>query len=140
MTTAGAELGWSVPAAPRPGDDGVRFAISAGMARDNAQTSSFVAVDSPLGWTFPAGFILLASSFICLLVFVLYPRTASPACEMQTRLVLSFAIPAGLGGALTPLAIAPLSPTLRAIGAVLAGVAAAALAWVAVAGLFPSFC
>jgi len=110
------------------------------MARENAQTSSFVAVESPLAWTFPAGFILLASSFICLLVFVLYPRTASPACEMQTRMVLSFVVPAGLGGALTPLAIAALSPTLRAIGAVLAAIVASALAWVGVAGLFPSFC
>jgi hypothetical protein len=110
------------------------------MAPDDAQTTSFLEVESPLAWTFPAGFILLASSFICFLVFALYPRTASPACEMQTRMVLSFAIPAGLGGALTPLAIAPLSPALRAICAVLAGIVASALARVAVAGLFPSFC
>src|SRR5207237_9190369 len=103
-------------------------------------TSSLVDVESPLAWTFPAGFIMLASAVICLLVFVLYPRTAPPACEMQTRMILSFAIPAGLGGALTPLAIAPLSPAIRAICAVVAGIVASALAWVAVAGLFPSFC
>jgi hypothetical protein len=110
------------------------------MAPEHARTTSLVAVESPLAWTFPAGFVLLASSIICLLVFVLYPRTAPPACEMQTRMLLSFVIPAGLGGALTPLAIAPLSPAIRALCAVVAGLVAAALVWTAVAGLFPSFC
>jgi hypothetical protein len=102
--------------------------------------SALLHVESPLAWTFPAGLLMLVATFIALAVFVFYPRTLPPACEMQLRTLLTFAMPAGLGGVLTPLAIAPISPAVRVAAAIVLGLAATGVAWAAVASLFPSFC
>jgi hypothetical protein len=109
------------------------------MVEDRAR-SALLEVESPVAWTFPAGLIMISAAFIGLAVFVFYPRTLPPACEMQLRTLLTFVLPAGLGGVLMPLAIASLSPALRAVAAVVLGAGATAIAWTAVASLFPSFC
>ena len=72
--------------------------------------------ESPVAWTFPAGVVMLTATFIGLIVFVFYPRTLPPACEMQLRTMLTLAAPAGVG------------------------LAATAIVWTAVTNLFPSFC
>jgi hypothetical protein len=109
------------------------------MVEDRAITN-LLDVENPLAWTFPGGLVMLAATLIGLAVFVCFPRTLPPSCEMQLRTVLTFAIPAGVGGALTPLAIARFPPALRLVAAVMIGLAATALAWVSVANLFPSYC
>jgi hypothetical protein len=110
------------------------------MMVDDRAHSGLLEVESPVAWTFPAGVIMIATTFIGLGVFVFYPRTLPPACEMQLRTLLTFALPAGLGGVLMPLAVAPLSPALRAAAAVVLGVTATAIVWAGIASLFPSFC
>jgi hypothetical protein len=110
------------------------------MAQEQVRSTPLVEVDSPLAWTFPAGFLLLGATIICLVVFVLYPRSSPLACEMKLRTALTFAIPAGVGGLLTPMALALLSPLIRGVSAAVAGALAAALAWAAAAHLFPAFC
>lgn len=109
------------------------------MVEDRAR-SALLDVESPLAWTFPAGLVMIAATGVGLAVFVFYPRTLPPACEMQLRTLLTFALPAGVGGVLTPLAIESLSPALRAAAAVALGLIATAIAWAGVAGVFPSFC
>ena len=110
------------------------------MAEDRAAAAAVLDVENPLAWTFPAGVVMLAATFVALAVFVFFPRTLSPACEMELRTQLTFLIPAGLGGVMTPLAVAALSPAVRAVAAVVLGLAATAVAWAAVASLFPPFC
>ena len=109
------------------------------MVEDRAR-SGLLEVESPLAWTFPAGVIMIAATFIGLAVFVLYPRSLPPACEMQLRTLLTFALPAGIGGVLMPLAVASLSPALRAAAAVVLGLVATGTAWAGIASVFPSFC
>jgi hypothetical protein len=109
------------------------------MVEDRAHTD-LLDVENPLAWTFPAGLVMLAATLIGLAVFVFFPRRLPPSCEMQLRTLLTFAVPAGVGGVLTPLAIASFSPPLRVVTAVIIGLAATALAWVGVGSLFPSYC
>jgi hypothetical protein len=110
------------------------------MAPEHAPTATLLDSESPVAWTFPAGVVLLAATFIGLIVFAFYPRTGPPACEMQLRTLLTFAVPAGIGGVLTPLALTRVSPAIRAVSAVVLGLAATAIVWSAVTNLFPSFC
>jgi putative effector of murein hydrolase LrgA (UPF0299 family) len=110
------------------------------MVEDRALAARVLDVESSLAWTFPAGLVMLAATFLALAVFVFYPRSLPPACEMQLRTLLTFALPAGVGGVLTPLALASLSPALRAVAAVVLGLVATLIAWGAVASVFPSFC
>src|SRR3954463_11681594 len=106
---------------------GVRFAFANDMVEDRAHTD-VLDVEHPLAWTFPAGVMMMAVTFIGLGVFVFYPRSLPPACEMQLRMLLTFALPAGVGGVLTPLAIASFSPAMRVVAAVIVGLAATAVA------------
>jgi putative effector of murein hydrolase LrgA (UPF0299 family) len=110
------------------------------MVEDRARAAPVLDADSTVAWTFPAGLVMLAATFIGLAVFVFYPRSLPPACEMQLRTLLTFAVPAGVGGVLTPLALASLSPAVRTVAAIVLGLLATAIVWGAVASLFPSFC
>ena len=110
------------------------------MAEERVRTASVLDNESPVAWTFPAGIVMLAATFMGLIVFVFYPRQLPPACEMQLRILLTLCLPAGIGGVLTPLAVAGWSPAVRTAAAVVLGLAATAIVWSAVTTLFPPFC
>jgi hypothetical protein len=110
------------------------------MTREEPAGVRVIDMENPLSWTFPAGLMLLAGTLICLVTFMLYPRSAPPECELRLRVVMVFAIPGALGGLLLPLSTRIQSTLLRGLLGLVAGVVCGAISWLVVASLFPSFC
>ena len=109
------------------------------LVPDMANSTATQVRDTEHGWTFPAGLILFLAAYICLAVFVFYPRISAPPCEMRFRLELSFVLPAALGGLLIPLMF-NLHAAIKLAISLCAAAVSGLVAWWAVASVFPSFC
>ena len=109
------------------------------MAPVRTAAGIWITREGPLAWTFPAGIVLIATTVVSLAVFLLYPRATAPACEMELRTVLTFAIPIAAGGGLIGLSVEAVALVRLAVSALLV-LALAVLTSLAVAALFPSFC
>jgi hypothetical protein len=95
-------------------------------------------LDERLGWMFPAGTVLLLATAVSLATMWMV-RATPPPCEIEGRVLLSFVLPAFVGGLLTPLAF-PAAPLVRAAAAAGASLLCGGAVWWAVASQFPQFC
>jgi hypothetical protein len=111
------------------------------MREPSQHQPSLLIGTGPLAWTFPAGLLLVATSAISIAVLLLlYPSLTTPPCEMELRIQLTFALPAGIGAFLLAPAVEIGSPALRWLAGLFLGAIVGAAAWLAIAAMFPRFC